>query len=584
MSKDKKSRISDIKKLRHILDRPYDYKKSSSENNENLESIRKRLTGESSKTDTKYVNIDTTSKKYGRLEPRVTIYQKEEKAPLSKDEEFESDGKIDDIKEEINEEDIFKNVDLYEIEKVDISEPEFLEVKPKEKIIEQKKSTNEPKPFLLVTEPTDENRSKDMEDTDEKLLEWKSVDVTKIEETRDKKENNISEELPEFEKIEEVEKSKSPTEETGEDISNWEPVSEDRVVGEKRIDETKEKNLIKTKISSSLRELKPKYKKIDEEKFKILGQKKGSKVSKESILQRIISKKEKIGEKELPEQTKYKKSSELEPTFQESFDKNGEEAEPQTTTTEPEEDIPVWEPVVEESFEEKILVHEKLKEEGPISDEKERKVTAKEKKKELREKKKEDRRRKKTEKKEVLIARKEKKQVAKITKKAKLAEIKSQEREHKVKLKEEQRFKKKKEKDKLIELGDKERKARLSRKNKKVELKTLETERKPINKEVIKNEITPQAELKAKAEELTEWESYEVDDESSRLEPNVDKSYKYGEHTLYKKEIKTSTGKIRIIHFFSKKKPDVGEAVQFPEGYEVKINKVTKLPYLKKKK
>ncbi|EMR75511.1 hypothetical protein MBGDF03_00647 [Thermoplasmatales archaeon SCGC AB-540-F20] len=68
------------------------------------------------------------------------------------------------------------------------------------------------------------------------------------------------------------------------------------------------------------------------------------------------------------------------------------------------------------------------------------------------------------------------------------------------------------------------------------------------------------------------------------IEHHAAKPYTQGDYTLYEKEMKTSAGKKRTIHFFSKKKPDIGEAVQLPEGYGVKINKRTKLPYLKKKK
>ena len=49
------------------------------------------------------------------------------------------------------------------------------------------------------------------------------------------------------------------------------------------------------------------------------------------------------------------------------------------------------------------------------------------------------------------------------------------------------------------------------------------------------------------------------------------------------KEIKTANGKMRTIHFFSKKKPDDGEPVPLPEDFEVQVNQKTGLPYLKKK-
>ena len=100
MSKDKKSKIDDIKKLRQILDSPYDPKPSAFKDNKNLESIRQRLSGETSKTDMKYASTDVLSKKYGSLEPRVTIYQKEEKAVPPEIKKLEPDERIEDVKDE----------------------------------------------------------------------------------------------------------------------------------------------------------------------------------------------------------------------------------------------------------------------------------------------------------------------------------------------------------------------------------------------------------------------------------------------------------------------------------------------------
>jgi len=56
--------------------------------------------------------------------------------------------------------------------------------------------------------------------------------------------------------------------------------------------------------------------------------------------------------------------------------------------------------------------------------------------------------------------------------------------------------------------------------------------------------------------------------------------FRYGEYTLYRKEIRLQSDKKRIIHFFSKEKPDDGKEVNLPEEYEVKINKKTGVPYI----
>jgi len=60
--------------------------------------------------------------------------------------------------------------------------------------------------------------------------------------------------------------------------------------------------------------------------------------------------------------------------------------------------------------------------------------------------------------------------------------------------------------------------------------------------------------------------------------------FKHGEYTLYRKEIKLQSDKKRIIHFFSKEKPDDGKKVSLPEGYKVKTNKKTGVPYISRKK
>ena len=60
--------------------------------------------------------------------------------------------------------------------------------------------------------------------------------------------------------------------------------------------------------------------------------------------------------------------------------------------------------------------------------------------------------------------------------------------------------------------------------------------------------------------------------------------FEYGEYSLYRKEIVLQSDNKRIIHFFSKEKPDEGEQVSLPDGYEVKINKKTGVPYISRKK
>jgi len=74
-----------------------------------------------------------------------------------------------------------------------------------------------------------------------------------------------------------------------------------------------------------------------------------------------------------------------------------------------------------------------------------------------------------------------------------------------------------------------------------------------------------------------EWESYGTDEMQKQ-------GYTYEDYTLYKKKIETKSGKKRFVRFFSKAEPEEGEPSELPTGFEVKVNKKTGLPYLKKKK
>jgi hypothetical protein len=76
----------------------------------------------------------------------------------------------------------------------------------------------------------------------------------------------------------------------------------------------------------------------------------------------------------------------------------------------------------------------------------------------------------------------------------------------------------------------------------------------------------------------------EFKDSKKNMEHFEDGFFKYGEYSLYRKEIILQSDKKRIIHFFCKEKPDDGEQVNLPEGYEVKINKKTGVPYISRKK
>ena len=88
-------------------------------------------------------------------------------------------------------------------------------------------------------------------------------------------------------------------------------------------------------------------------------------------------------------------------------------------------------------------------------------------------------------------------------------------------------------------------------------------------------------EIKVKLKEISQTKN-EV--ESTKRTQNIEKGYKYREYVLYKKEVKLGSGKIRTIHYFSKYKTDDEKQVQLPDGYEIRENKKTGVPYIRRKK
>jgi len=58
--------------------------------------------------------------------------------------------------------------------------------------------------------------------------------------------------------------------------------------------------------------------------------------------------------------------------------------------------------------------------------------------------------------------------------------------------------------------------------------------------------------------------------------------FRYGEYTLYKRQVTLKSGMTLIIHFFSKKTPSSGTPTYLPDGYEVGISERSKMPYLRK--
>ncbi|MCK4366092.1 MAG: hypothetical protein KAW45_08570 [Thermoplasmatales archaeon] len=84
-------------------------------------------------------------------------------------------------------------------------------------------------------------------------------------------------------------------------------------------------------------------------------------------------------------------------------------------------------------------------------------------------------------------------------------------------------------------------------------------------------------------EDDSEWESFDEDKIPDSTLKEL-KGFKHGDYTLYEKEIETKSGDKRTVRFFSKGEPDGSEPIDLPDGYEIKENRKTGVPYLKKKK
>lgn len=113
-----------------------------------------------------------------------------------------------------------------------------------------------------------------------------------------------------------------------------------------------------------------------------------------------------------------------------------------------------------------------------------------------------------------------------------------------------------------------------------IEMEELKPKIKIIRKEE-EEEEEEELEILEIGEEIKE-EEVEIEEEIPRWEA-INDVYRYGEYTLYTKEVELRGGRKQRIYFFSKKQPEDAKPCALPEGYEVKINKKNGLPFLKKK-
>jgi DNA integrity scanning protein DisA with diadenylate cyclase activity/ribosomal protein L40E len=96
--------------------------------------------------------------------------------------------------------------------------------------------------------------------------------------------------------------------------------------------------------------------------------------------------------------------------------------------------------------------------------------------------------------------------------------------------------------------------------------------------------VLPKPKIKEKKITKTtdEWEIIE-EKKSDDADLEEIEGFKHGDYILYEKTIQTKSGKTQIIRFFSKGEPEECTPIDLPEGYEVKENTKTGVPYLRKK-
>ncbi len=270
MPKNKKSK-SKTDVLRRILDNPNDpeIKKSISKDDKNMESIRKRLSGEPTTSDRTERLSNHFVSDSDRLEPRVTIHKKE-KTPRPEITESKTIQEVEKEKKEPIKEDIIENDDLFEVEKIESSEPEFIQVSPKKIIKKEEKIIKKSEEISTIKEP---NEQEIVEDSHEDLPEWEPAEEPKfipiiktVEEKEEISENKIDEdkeakveekieELPVFEE-EEIEEEKEDTlskEDEEEKMQTWEPIETRSGLSDDK-EEMKIKKFSKPPVSNKIRQ------------------------------------------------------------------------------------------------------------------------------------------------------------------------------------------------------------------------------------------------------------------------------------------------------------------------------------------
>ncbi len=198
MSREKKSQVDDFTKLRRILDNSSDpsLRYLISKDDYALESVRRRLCGDLYETQPRTDRFFPESKS---LEPRVSIHSKtaisprfmtppptiEPPKPLA---EFELVSTSIQTKPIPASDVIFADEELFEVEKIDRRIPEFLEVTPRQTILEP-----EEQDVVMHDEEISLEESN--------LPEWQPVEEEQTEEAIESSETPAVADVPEFERI-----------------------------------------------------------------------------------------------------------------------------------------------------------------------------------------------------------------------------------------------------------------------------------------------------------------------------------------------------------------------------------------------
>jgi len=216
MSREKKSKVDDLVKLRKILDNSSDpnIKTMISADEKALDSVRRRLAGDTLKTKPQ---SDSFFRTFDSLEPKVSVHAKIAVSPrpittLPTFEpsrtipEFELVSSSTPARSIPSQEFLFTAEELYEVEKVDVILPEFLEVTPKEVL--QKSLETE-----MITEH-DETPAHGSN-----LPEWQPVEETQPAEPPMSHAKSAVDHIPEFERVD-----IPVTPEKVEEAVEWEPL------------------------------------------------------------------------------------------------------------------------------------------------------------------------------------------------------------------------------------------------------------------------------------------------------------------------------------------------------------------------